>query len=78
MTHIRAARAMPHQLIAIASSSKWSFRMPIRRALVLNPDTPKSVAAAQLRFLSKADLEGILRSSATSTYIRRCIERLTS
>lgn len=78
VTHVSAGRATAQQLAAVASSPKWSFRMPLRRALVLNPDTPKAVAAAQLRFLPKADLDSLLRSSTTSTYIRRCIERLTS
>ena len=47
-----------------------------RVALVLNPRTPRSVAASQLRFLSRRDLVSIHENPATSTYLRRCIERI--
>ena len=41
----------------------------------MNPATPRSVAASQLRFLSRRDLRIIHDDPATSTYLRRCIER---
>jgi hypothetical protein len=44
--------ASPEKLQLLASDRKWSFRYAIRRALVMNPSTPRSVAASQLRFLS--------------------------
>ena len=62
------------QLRLLASDAKWSFRYAIRKALVLNPVTPRAVAAAQLRFLSSRDLRTIHKQ--VSTYLRRCIERL--
>jgi hypothetical protein len=42
----------------------------------MNPHTPRSTAASQLRFLSNRDLHQIHRHPATSVYLRRCIERL--
>jgi hypothetical protein len=41
----------------------------------VNPSTPRSIAASQLRFLSRRDLRIIHDDPATSTYLRRCIER---
>lgn len=64
------------QLMMLADDRKWSNRYAIRKALVLNPKTPRSVAAAQLRFLSRRDLVGIHGNPATSTYLKRCIERI--
>ncbi len=69
-------RALPEQLRMLASDGKWSYRYALRKALVLNPLTPRAAAASQLRFLSKRDLRQIHRNPATSVYIRRCIERL--
>jgi len=42
----------------------------------MNPSTPRAAAARQLRFLSQRDLLMIHEHPATSTYLRRCIERL--
>lgn len=69
-------RALPEQLRMLASDGKWSYRYAIRKALVLNPLTPRAAAASQLRFLSTRDLQQIHRNPATSVYLRRCIERL--
>jgi hypothetical protein len=68
--------ASAEKLQLLAWDGKWSFRYAIRRALVLNPSTPRSAAAAQLRFLSHRDLAFVHRHPGTSTYLRRCIERL--
>jgi hypothetical protein len=73
---IGSGRAIPEQLQMIAADRKWSYRHTIRRALVLNPDTPRAVAASQLRYLSKVDLRRLHSNPATSVYLRRCIERL--
>lgn len=73
---ISSGRAHPHQLTAIGFDRKWSWRYAIRRALVLSALTPRSVAASQLRFLSRRDLEAIAGRGETSIYIRRCIGRL--
>jgi hypothetical protein len=71
-------RAAPEQLVILASDPKWSFRYEIRKALVLNPATPRATAASQLRFLTRRDLEMILTHPETSVYVRRCIERMSS
>lgn len=73
---ISSGRARPHQLTAIGSDRKWSWRYAIRRALVLSASTPRSVAASQLRFLSRRDLEAIAGRRETSVYLRRCIDQL--
>jgi len=69
-------QATPEKLRMIAADNKWSFRYAIRKALVLNPLTPRSTAASQLRFLSQRDLIAIHRNPQLSVYLRRCIERL--
>jgi len=71
-------RAGAEQLGMIAADPKWSFRYAIRRALALNPITPRAAAAAQLRYLRKDDLKKIHSHPDTSVYVRRCIERLAS
>jgi hypothetical protein len=76
LTLISTGRATIPQLELIASNAKWSFRYPVRRALVLNRDTPNAIAASQLRFLTREDLRDLARRPQTSTYIRRCIEKL--
>jgi hypothetical protein len=69
-------RASAEKLQIIAGDRKWSSRYAVRKALVLNPRTPRSVAASQLRFLTLRDLHDIHRNPGTSVYLRRCIERL--
>jgi hypothetical protein len=69
-------RASVEQLRLLAADPRWSFRYAIRKALVLNPVTPRSIAASQLRFLAARDLREIHSNPQTSTYLRRCIERL--
>jgi hypothetical protein len=73
---IASGRATRDQLSLLANDIKWSFRYAVRRALVLNPSTPRSIAAAQLRHLTVADLRDIYHRAETSVYLRRCIERL--
>jgi len=73
---IASGRATRDQLSLLANDIKWSFRYSVRRALVLNPSTPRSIAAAQLRHLSVADLRNIYHRAETSVYLRKCIERL--
>jgi hypothetical protein len=69
-------RATPEQLRMLADDRKWSHRYAIRKALVLNPLTPRAAAASQLRHLRRNDLREIHRNPVTSTYLRRCIERI--
>lgn len=73
---INSTRATREQLLMIAGDQKWSYRYSIRKALVLNPATPRAAAASQLRFLSPLDLQRIHANPDTSVYLRRCIERL--
>jgi len=69
-------RASREQLQLIARDYKWGSRYAIRKALVMNPVTPRATAASQLRFLTWRDLRMIHNHPATSIYLRRCIERL--
>lgn len=69
-------RATAEKLRMLATDYKWSNRYAIRKALVMNPITPRAAAASQLRFLTWRDLRMIHNHPATSTYLRRCIERL--
>jgi hypothetical protein len=69
-------QATPEQLTMLAHDPKWSSRHAVRRALVLNPRTPKATAASQLRHLSGPDLRKIHSNPAATVYIRRCIERM--
>jgi hypothetical protein len=73
-----STRATPEQLRMLAADRKWSFRYAIRKAVVLNPNTPRFAAASQLRYLSRRDLQHIHANPSTSVYLRRCIERLTT
>jgi hypothetical protein len=69
-------RATAEKLHLLAEDRKWSHRYAIRKALAMNPTTPRAVAASQLRFLTSRDLGHIHSNPATSVYVRRCIERL--
>ena len=69
-------RVSRDRIVMIADDRRWSYRYAIRKALVLHSRTPRAVAAAQLRFLSRRDLAAIHRNPATSVYLRRCIERV--
>jgi hypothetical protein len=69
-------QATPEKLMLIAADAKWSYRHSIRKALVLNPLTPRAIAASQLRFLSRRDLNAIHGNPQTSVYVRRCIEKI--
>lgn len=73
---VMSSRASAEQLRMLAEDRKWSYRYAIRKALVLNPATPRSAAASQLRYLSAGDLDRIHASPQTSVYLRRCIERM--
>lgn len=72
----RSNDVRPEILRLLADDRRWSFRYGIRVALAGNPRTPHAVAAAQLRHLSKKDLQALYAAAETSTYVRRCIERL--
>jgi hypothetical protein len=69
-------RATAEQLLMLAQDAKWSYRYAIRKALVLNPRTPRAAAASQLRYLSRIDLRRIHSNPSTTVYVRRCIERI--
>lgn len=69
-------RASAEKLLLLAADRKWSSRYALRKALVMNPLTPRSVAASQLRFLRSQDLLAIHGNPSTSVYLCRCIERL--
>src|SRR5712691_7249699 len=69
-------RAPVGHLAMLGADNKWSYRYSIRKALVLNPLTPRAVAASQLRFLSRRALVSIHENPSTSIYLSRCIERM--
>jgi hypothetical protein len=69
-------RATREQLTILSADIKWSFRYSIRKALVMNPNTPRAIAAAQLKHLSVTDLRKVYHHPETTVYLRRCIERL--
>jgi len=71
-----SSRATPEQLRMLGDDQKWSYRYGIRKAVVMNPLTPRSVAASQLRHLRRDDLRAIHSNPSTSVYLQRCIERL--
>jgi hypothetical protein len=73
---IASHRATREQLRMIAEDMRWSYRYAVRKALVLNADTPRAAAASQLKYLSRRDLRSIHSNQNTSVYVRRCIERL--
>jgi len=73
---IASRRATREQLLMVAQDMRWSYRYAIRKALVLNPDTPRAAAASQLPHLSGRDLRSIHSNPATTIYVKRCIERL--
>lgn len=73
---IASERASAEQLHMISADRKWTFRYSIRRSLVLNPTTPRAIAASQLRHLRPSDLKLLAKNPQTSTYLKRCIERL--
>ncbi len=73
---VNSTRATPEQLRMLAEDRHWSYRYAIRKALVMNPATPRSAAASQLKHLSRGDLRRIHASPQTTVYVRRCIERL--
>jgi len=73
---IISERATVLQLRMLADHEKWSCRHSLRRALVLNPATPKAVAASQLRFLTPQDLRVIAATPGMSVFLLRCIERV--
>lgn len=73
---VNSDRATAEQLRMLAEDTRWSYRYAIRKALVMNPTTPRSAAASQLKYLSRGDLRRIHASPATTVYVRRCIERL--
>lgn len=73
---VNSDRATADQLRMLAEDTRWSYRYAIRKALVMNPMTPRAAAAAQLKYLSRGDLRRIHASPDTTVYVRRCIERL--
>lgn len=75
---INSPEATVEKLRMIADDRKWSFRYAIRKALVMNPSTPRASAASQLRYLSRRDLTSIHGRPETSVYLRRCIERMVA
>jgi hypothetical protein len=73
---LSSPEATVEQLRMIGDDRRWSYRYAVRKALVLNTRTPRSTAAAQLRFLSRRDLVSLHNNPSLSIYLKRCIERM--
>jgi hypothetical protein len=73
---IRSGCSPVGHLRLIADHFKWGSRYAVRRALVFNQETPRAIAATQLRFLTRDDRAALLENPATSVYLRRCLESL--
>ncbi len=71
---VRAERVPAQHLRLIGDHFKWGSRYAIRRALAFNPQTPRAIAATQLRFLTREDRALLMKDPATSVYLRRCLE----
>jgi hypothetical protein len=76
LNHIGSGRATPQQLALVSSNPKWGFRISVRRALVLNAETPRGVAASQLPHLPKGDLLTLLKHPGISPYVKKCIQKV--
>lgn len=73
---INSTRVTVAQLTLVGNHHRWGSYYSIRRALVMNPDTPRAIAASQLRHLTAGDREQIRKLPTLSQYLRTCIERL--
>jgi hypothetical protein len=67
----------PDVLTEIARQPRWAHRPRIRRALVLNPDTPLEVAAPIVGLLMRHELRLVATSTTVSPSVRvLCLEHL--
>ena len=73
---IATGRCTKEQLRLLGDDRKWSYRSSMRKALVLNPGTPRAVAASQLRHLTRFERRALLGNPKISVYLRRCLERM--
>lgn len=73
---INSDRVTVAQLTLVGNHHRWGAYYAIRRALVTNPDTPRAIAASQLRHLTPGDRELVMKLPTLSRYLRACIERL--
>ncbi len=76
LEHLISEDASGEHLRIVSDHPKWSSRYRIRRAVAMNPQTPRAVAASLLTRLRKEDLTEMDRSPKTSRYLRACIDRL--
>ncbi|HUF18767.1 MAG TPA: hypothetical protein VMS12_12055 [Thermoanaerobaculia bacterium] len=76
LVHIDSEAAGPEHLRMISEHPKWSCRYSIRRAIAMNPRTPRAVAASVLVHLKRTDLEELRKRPQTSRYLLACMERL--
>jgi hypothetical protein len=67
----------PDVLAEIARSVRWIHRGRVRLALILNPDTPREIAAPIAGLLMKQELELVIASTHVSPAVRAlCREHL--
>ncbi len=69
--------ARPDTLLQIARSPRWMHRARIRRAIVLNPDTPPEIGATFVGLLLRQELKLVAEASNVTPAIRAlCREHL--
>ncbi len=67
----------PETLARIARATKWAMRPRIRLALVLNPHTPRSIAASFVGLLLRQELQLVSETGNVPDSIRAlCLEHL--
>lgn len=67
----------PEILQRVARATKWAMRPRIRLALVLNPSTPRAIAASFVGLLIKQELKLVAESANVSREVRvLCLEHL--
>lgn len=76
VTMAASRRAVPEALTKIAEHTKWSVRIAVKRALVLNPATPLATALRLATTLPSGDLAEILELATLSPLLREHIREL--
>ena len=77
LTMVVKRPARPDVLSQIARSTRWIHRPRIRRALVLNPDTPTEISGPICGLLLRQELRLVIQATHVPPSIRAlCMEHL--
>ena len=68
--------ADPNILSILSTHKKWSFRYPIKLALLRNRKTPTAVITGLLSGLLEKDLKGVLDMKHMPAFVKMCAERV--